>query len=257
MQIKISDDPLSDIKEDEHALEMHGPPPMRSSDANLIRGFPIFRGVSDAVFAEVTAQAVIADVPPDHVLLREGERPEYLFVLLNGLVETFSESAGKTTTLSFIRPPAAFIVAAVWLNQLQLNSARTLSASRILSIPASTVRAALGSDRGFCEAAGRELAIRYRDIFKELKNQRMRNATDRLANWLLTESQVAGASEFQIEIGKSTLAGRLGISGEHLSRAFALLREHGVETDGKTMRIDVVKLTAFANPNPLIDGSDA
>ena len=236
---------------------MHGPPPMRSSDANLIRGFPIFRGVSDAVFAEVTAQAVIADVPPDHVLLREGERPEYLFDLLNGLVETFSESAGKTTTLSFIRPPAAFIVAAVWLNQLQLNSARTLSASRILSIPASTVRAALGSDRGFCEAAGRELAIRYRDIFKELKNQRMRNATDRLANWLLTESQVAGASEFQIEIGKSTLAGRLGISGEHLSRAFALLREHGVETDGKTMRIDVVKLTAFANPNPLIDGSDA
>lgn len=236
---------------------MHGLPPMRSSDANLIRGFPIFRGVSDAVFEEVTADAVIADVPADQLLLREGERPEFLFVLLNGLVETFSQSAGKTTTLSFIRPPSAFIVAAIWLNQPQLNSARTLAVSRILTVPAVTVRAALGSDRGFCEAAGRELAIRYRDVFKELKNQRMRSATDRLANWLLTESQVAGSPEFQIQIGKSTLAGRIGISGEHLSRAFALLREHGVETDGKQMRIDTIKLTAFANPNPLIDGSDA
>ena len=230
---------------------------MRSSDANLIRGISYFSGVSDVVFEQVTAEAVIAEFPADHLLLTEGERPEFLFVLLNGLVETFSESEGKSTTLSFIRPPAAFIVAAVWMNQPQLNSVRTLSPSRILSVPAETVRHALASDRGFCEAAGRELAIRYRDVFKELKNQRMRNATDRLANWLLTESQVAGSPEFQIEIGKSVLAGRLGISSEHLSRAFAQLREHGVETDGKLMRIDPIKLAVFAKPNPLIDGSDA
>lgn len=230
---------------------------MRSSDADLIRGLPLFRGVSDALFDAVTAETAILDLPAGKALLSEGERPEFLFLLLNGLVETFSEDAGKTTTLSFLRPPAAFIVAAVWMDQPQLHSARTLARSRIVSVPANAIRAALASDRAFCEAAGRELAIRYRDVFKELKNQRLRNATDRLANWLLTESQVAGSSEFQIAVGKATLAARLGISSEHLSRAFAQLREYGVETDGKQMRIDAMKLTAFAKPNPLIDGAEA
>ncbi|MBV1700666.1 MAG: cyclic nucleotide-binding domain-containing protein [Hyphomicrobiales bacterium] len=230
---------------------------MRSSDADLIRGFALFRGISDAIFDEVTADAAILDLPPDHVLLTEGERPEHLFLLLSGLIESFSQYNGKTTTLSFLRPPAALIVAAVWMDQPQLHSARTLARSRLATLPARAVRAALATDRAFCEAAGRELSIRYRDIFKELKNQRLRNATDRLANWLLTESQVAGSDEFRIAVGKATLAARLGISGEHISRAFAQLREHGVETDGKEMRINTAKLTAFAKPDPMIDGAEA
>jgi len=35
------------------------------------------------------------------------------------------------------------------------------------------------------------------------------------------------------------------------------LREHGVETDGKQIRIDPLKLTALAKPNPLIDVAEA
>jgi CRP/FNR family transcriptional activator FtrB len=229
---------------------------MRESDTNLVRGFPLFRGVSDEVFSQVTADAQILEHPSGSMLLREGERPDFLFVLLNGLIETFAEDAGRTTTLAFIRPPASFIVAAVWMNQPQLTSARTLVPSRILTIPAPDVREALASDRDFCAAVGYEMAIRYRDVLKELKNQRMRTATERLANWLLTEAAVVGAPLFQLAIGKSTLAGRLGITGEHLSRAFVHLREYGVETDGRTIRLDPNRLASFARPNPLIDGSD-
>lgn len=225
---------------------------VRESDTSLVRGFPLFRGVSEDVVARVIANAQILDHPPGDMLLREGERPRSLFVLLNGLVETF----GGTTTLAFIRPPAAFIVAAVWMDQPQLTSARTLVPSRILTIPASEVRSALASDRGFCAALGYEMAIRYRDVLKELKNQRMRNATERLANWLLTEAVVAGVPHFQLAIGKSTLAGRLGMTSEHLSRALVQLRQHGVETEGRTIRLDPERLASFAHPNPLIDGSD-
>jgi CRP/FNR family transcriptional activator FtrB len=230
---------------------------MRESDESLIRGFPIFRGVSNVAFDQLAAVSSLADFEPGHVLLREGERPSHLFVLLNGVVETFSEHAGKKTTLSFIRPPSAFIVAAVWLDQVQLTSARVLLRSRILAIPATAVRAAIREDHSFTIAAGVELAIRYRDVMKELKNQRMRDASDRLANWLLTECQaLGGAPEFRIQIGKSALAARLGITGEHLSRSFAQLRMHGVETDGQDVRIDVDALAAFAKPDPLIDGAD-
>lgn len=229
---------------------------MRDSDRHLIRGFPLFRGVSDAVFDRVTRDAAIADVEPPQRLLTEGELPECLFVLLNGLVEAYTETAGRSTTLAFIRPPSAFIVAAVWLHQPQLTSVRVLTPSRILSIPVADVRDGLASDRAFCAALGDELAIRYRDIMKELKNQRTRSAMERLGNWLLNEARVAGSAEFDMPVGRGTLAARLGISPEHLSRAFAQLREHGVDSDGKVARIDLDRLTAFARPDPLIDGSD-
>ena len=48
---------------------MHGPLAMRSSDANLIRGFPIFRGVSDAVFEEVTAEAAAGGMTDKNLAL--------------------------------------------------------------------------------------------------------------------------------------------------------------------------------------------
>jgi CRP/FNR family transcriptional activator FtrB len=229
---------------------------MRESDRHLIRGFPLFRGVPDVVFESVMRDAVITDVDPPRRLLTEGELPQTLFVLLNGLVEAYTETGGRATTLAFIRPPSAFIVAAVWLNQPQLTSVKALARSRILAIPAADVQAALATDRAFCAALGDELAIRYRDIMKELKNQRTRSATERLANWLLAESRVAGAPGFELPVGRSTLAARLGISPEHLSRAFAQLREHGVESDGRLARIDREVLARFARPDPLIDGSD-
>lgn len=229
---------------------------MRSSDAYLVRGFPIFRGVSDAVVESVMSRSNIRDASAGEILLTEGERPQSLFVLLNGLVETYSSHADKVVTLSFIRPPTAFIVAAVWMNQPQLTSARVTIGSRLLVIPAEVVRETIASDKDFVGAIGLELAIRYRDVLRELKNQRIRSATERLANWLLVEAAVAGNDEFHLEVGKARLAARLGMSGEHLSRAFAGLRECGVAIDGNRVRIDRAKLEAIARPSVLMDGTD-
>lgn len=229
---------------------------MRTSDEHLIRGFPIFRGVSDAVFQNVIAHGEVRESPPGEVLLTEGERPEHLFVLLNGLVEAFSTHAGRTATISFVRPPAAFIVAAVWMDQPQLTSVRTVQACRVLALPAGVVRDAMARDQAFCAAVGLELAIRYRDILKELKNQRMRSAGERLANWLLTECAAHQSSVITLSVSKNLLAARLGMSVEHLSRAFNHLHEHGVQHSGNEVRVDAAALTEFARPSPLMDGSD-
>ena len=229
---------------------------MRTSDRHLIRGFPIFRGVSDGMFERLTANAEIFDSEPGDVLLTEGEAPAFLFVLLNGLVEAYSSHAGIDATLSFIRPPGAFIVAAVWTGQVQLTSVRTVQRSRVLRIPAQDVRAAIAADAAVASAVGLELAIRYRDILRELKNQRMRSATERLANWLLLEADVAGSPHFRLGIGKGLLAARLGMAGEHLSRAFAILRDHGVTVAGTEITIDRDKLADFARPSVLMDGQD-
>ncbi len=229
---------------------------MRSTDQHLIRGFPLFRGVDDDVFHRVTADALIKDWSPNETVLVEGEKPTHLFVLLNGLVEAFSNYGGKETTLSFVRPPGAFIMAAVWTDQVQLTSIRTVEKSRILQIPADAVRNGIAQDASFAKAAGLELAIRYRDILRELKNQRMRSATERLANWILLEQAITGTPSFTIPIPKTLLAARLGMTNEHLSRSLNALKDHGVTLTGATITIDREKLVAFAHPSTLMDGAD-
>ena len=108
----------------------------------------------------------------------------------------------------------------------------------------------------FAAAEGLELPIRYRDILRELKNQRIRNATERLANWLLTERSVAHEDEFALPISRALLAARLGMTAEHLSRSFAQLREHGVTLKGSKIGIDATLLEDFAKPSRLLDGTD-
>lgn len=229
---------------------------MRSSDRHLIRGFPIFRGISDAAFDRLTERAAIRECESGEVLLAEGEAPDFLFVLLNGLAEAYSQHAGASATLAFYRPPSAFIVAAVWTGNVQLTSVRTVRASRVLALPAEDVRVCIAADAATAAAIGLELAIRYRDMVRELKNQRMRSATVRLANWLLAESKVAASPVFRLEVGKGLLAARLGMANEHLSRAFAQLREHGVSVAGQEVAIDRDRLAAFAQPGLLMDGYD-
>ncbi len=103
-------------------------------------------------------------------------------------------------------------------------------------------------------SACREVATRYRDMVKELKNMKVRNAGQRLANWILTESDVLGQSSFELRIQKTILASRLGMTNAHLSRGFSTLRTHGVALRGRKIDIiDRVALQTYAHPDPLID----
>ena len=56
------------------------------------------------------------------------------------------------------------------------------------------------------------------------------------------------SSSFNITYSKRALAYELGMSPANLSRLFNVIRDHGVDLDGKTMRItDYDKLTALAH----------
>jgi CRP/FNR family transcriptional activator FtrB len=231
---------------------------MRDADAEIVRALPLFRGMQQAHFQTLIGAGYLQRFPQRVVLLHEGQRPDFLHVLVEGAVEFFSASRGRETTLSFLMPPGAFILAAVVLDQLYLKSARTMEGSMVVLIPAEGVRDVFNKDPAFARAVVAELALRYRGLVKDLKNQRLRSGLERLANWILAHNEKVGRpGSFRLTIEKKALANLLGMRPENLSRSIAELADLGVRVDGaKVTIVDIEALTEFARPDPLIDAAN-
>jgi len=229
---------------------------MRQSDIKVVRGLPLFRDMADAHFQSLT-QAALLQKFPDHVtLIREGELPDFLHILIEGEVELFAEWDGHGTTIDLLHPVTTFILAAVIRDEVQLKSARTVMPSRILMIPAPLVREVFGRDSAFARAIVDELAARYRSMVRILKDQKLRSGTERLANWILEEDRRQGGhGRIVLTHDKRTLSSRLGMTPENLSRNLAGLSSHGVTGGGREIVIsDHEALRSWAKPDSLIDG---
>ena len=228
---------------------------MRTEQRQQVRSLPLFKNVSDAHFAELIDTGLLQRLPAGVTIVQEGELPDFLHVVIDGMVELFARHDEHETTLDIIQPMSTFILAAAVRDEVYLKSARTLVPTQVLMIPADVVRRIFDKDPFFARAVVDELAVRYRTIVRALKNEKLRTSAERLANWILQESvRQGGAREINLRLDKRTIASYLGMTPENLSRNLALLTKHGVRSLGARLIIeDSAALRRFAKLNPLID----
>lgn len=228
---------------------------MRPEEIEEMRRLPLFEGV-DAAHTEALLRVSFLQRFPAYVeLAREGEPADFLHVVVDGQVEVFSAYRDRETTVSVLGPGHSFIVAAVVLDRIYLKSARSLTAARVLLIPAAAVRQVFAADAAFSRALTLELAYAYRGLVKELKNQKLRSGLERLANWLLAyDAETGSQGHFTLPFEKKVLASRLGMAPEVLSRFFASLGPYEVSVRGSNVEIrDVAALRKLAKPAATID----
>lgn len=229
--------------------------PMREVELERVRALPLFSGCSDDTFRHVTGGAFLQRFPAGTTLLLEGDQVDFLYVLLDGVVELEGTWNDKETTLAILKPVSTFILAAVVLDTDGLMSARTLERSDILMLSGDAIRRAMQEDASFGFAVAQELAGCYRGVVRTLKNQKLRGGLERLANYLITQRlRQGGDPTFTLPHEKRVLASLLGMTPENLSRAFATISDYGVEVHGPKVTITrPVVLERLAKPDPLID----
>jgi CRP/FNR family transcriptional activator FtrB len=226
---------------------------LRPHELDQLRGLPLFREMQAEHFDRLLDAALLQQFPSGVVLIHEGTRADFLHLLIDGHVEIFTEQGDTEWGISLIKPVSTFILAAVVAEQTYLNSARTLSPSRILLIPASRVRSLFDQDVAFARSVANELALAYRGAVKKLKGYMARSTIERLANWILTEA-TSESGPVVIPFDRGTLASHIGTSRESLSRNLAFLNEHGIRVRGREIIIDNrPQLEALARPQQLID----
>jgi len=210
----------------------------------------------DPQFFDHLLEAALLQQFPSHVdLIQQGQEADFLHVLVDGMVEIFTEHDGTEWGIALIEPVSTFILAAVVGDQLYLNSARTIRPSRILLIPAQRLRSVFEQDLAMARIVARELALAYRGTIKKLKGYLGRSSVERLANWILTAAGKDPApAHIVLPFDRGTLASHIGTTRENLSRNLAQLTEHGVRVRGREIVIDHPELLeAFARPRQLID----
>jgi CRP/FNR family transcriptional regulator, transcriptional activator FtrB len=230
---------------------------LRADDIEALRALPVLAGIQESTFKRIIVPSFIQSFPQGTTLIEERAPSDFLFFLMQGRVAMSAAWEGNDTIIEVLEPVTAFILAAVLSDRVSLQTATTLQPSRLLMVPASLVRDLMSEDSGFMRSVVCELADAYRRTVKELKNHKLRTSTERLANWLLDTASKNRGAAFSLPFEKRILAGRLGMTPENLSRAFATLSAHGVSINGSFVEIQSADLLAdFAKPSLMMDASD-
>ncbi len=222
-----------------------------------LRVVPMFERLDAELLGRINAITDLVKVAPGVELCRQGAFPDRLHILLDGQV-TLSGAAsdGTLAVVEVVHPAAHFVLAAVLKELPYLMSAHAVTPSRLLLLDAAALRALLEQAPPLALALMRAEAQDFRAMVRQVRDLKLRSAAQRLGCYLLAlvRDPTVQTADLRLPFDKGLLAARLGCRQENLSRAFATLRAHGVETHGARVLLhDIRRLREFAVPDELVD----
>jgi CRP/FNR family transcriptional activator FtrB len=211
---------------------------LRSSDLPLIRRSRLFSQLGEAELKAMLASCFVQELPKDAVPCRQNDKPEFLHIVLSGSVGLFGESSREEMLVEFFGPGDVFILPAVLLDAPYLMTGRLLEAGRVLFWPAATFRDHMRTNGALAHGASLLLSSYWRTLVGQIKDLKLLTAVERLSAMLLALApRQHGAVTVPLPGGRRLIAGRLGITPQSLSRAFAALRPLGVSGNGRSITI--------------------
>jgi CRP/FNR family transcriptional activator FtrB len=223
----------------------------------ILHAVPMFGRLDADLLGRINAITDLVEVAPGAALCRQGAMPDRLHILLDGQVALSGTAPdGTSAVVEVVRPVAHFVLAAVLTELPYLMSANPVTPSRLLELEAAALRALLEQAPPLALALMRAEAQDFRAMVRQVRDLKLRSAAQRLGCYLLAlvADPTAQSADLRLPFDKGLLAARLGCRQENLSRAFASLRAHGVETHGARVLLhDIARLREFAVPDDLAD----
>lgn len=218
---------------------------------------PLFRALSESTRTALLRATMTHSVAAGTVLFEQGVVPNFQIVVMSGSVQLFGRSIDQREVLiEVVRAPDLVIPAAVVSGAPYLMQARVPEPSRFLLIQAETFRTAVAADPRLAHAVLIGLAEQFRQMVRQIKNLKLRSATQRVGCYVLALSTRQGTPDRAVlPYEKHLIASELGITRESFSRALASLERFGTRVEGQRITIlDRVRLAVECKPDPLIDG---
>ncbi|MBB5042692.1 Crp/Fnr family transcriptional regulator [Shinella fusca] len=183
--------------------------------------------------------AVIGNLPARQILFREGEPADMLHCVLSGYVRLYKlDPDGREADVELYGPGDLIGASALLDGSRYAVTAQAAEPSLIARFDLKRVREIASRRTDLCTALANALSAQLSRVFASLADDRLHTAPQRVARYLLSHCAPDGrAVSFRLPYQKSLLAGKLGLAPEALSRAFSLLRNHGVNVRGRLVQI--------------------
>lgn len=215
---------------------------MSNIDPDRVRQVHFFSVLDEAQFHRVLESTRTVRLGENERLFDHGQPAERFYLVIRGQIKLFRVSEeGNEKIIEIIRPGQLFAEAVMFmLRQRYPVHATALSPTLLYSFDNGTFLDLLRSSNTLCLTLLGMLSMRLHYHVNEIDKLTLQNATLRVVGYLLEQlpDPRAGAAVIELAAPKHSIASRLSITPETLSRILNGLARDGVlQLHGKTIAI--------------------
>lgn len=215
------------------------------SAAALLAAVQLFAGVSPEAIAALAERSVWHCVDEGEMLFTAGQRLSGLFVLASGRLQLDS-TRGRSRGSEAVMPGRTVCEECVFADQAVQARATAASGCELLEIPRWVLASHLEQDPAMALMMLASLSARVQELTREIRRRERPQARERLVDYLLQQGGAAeGSADFTLNVRKASIAAKLRVTPEHLSRLLRELRVEGLVRVDK-QRISVPDVTRLA-----------
>lgn len=202
-----------------------------ADDLDVVRRINVFRGIKPLVFERLIAPAVTLAFKSGDTVFRQGDPATAFFIVVDGWIKLYHITAsGDEAVIHVLTKGDSFAEAVAFTGQCYPAAAEAVSEARVVRIPAAHIIKCIRDTPDIALVMIASTSMHLHHLVEQVAQLKIQSAVQRVAEFLASLCPPGkGACTIALPYDKILIAGRLGITPESLSRAFAKLKSAGVE----------------------------
>jgi CRP-like cAMP-binding protein len=218
---------------------------------------PFVREFAPAIRSALLEDARTQTFQKGERIHRAGEIPDRLCVVLSGMVELCGTMRDPGCGVLMLAHGDLIFPMAVLHREPCLTSVTALTRSRLLMLSGKVVERQAVSQPEVGAALARVMGAQWRMAVRHIIDLKSRSAAERLTAFLLKFVDYSEDEIVELPFTKTTLAARVGVSRETLSRIIQVVAANGIVLRGSQIVVrDRRKAEKFCGPEPYVRRSE-
>jgi CRP-like cAMP-binding protein len=222
---------------------------LTTGDLQIITRVAVFRGLKAETVQHIIAPATAVMLRPQEWIMRQDDPATAFFIVIDGWVKLYrSTPSGDETIIDIMTKGDSFAEPVAFTGNRYIATAEAVSEARVGRIPADHLVRCIRDSPDIALAMIASISQHMHYLVQQVEQLKTQSGIQRVAEFLASLSLAEhGYCALVLPYDKILIAGRLGLTPESLSRAFARLRTIGVVVDASHVIVnDVAKLRQLA-----------
>ena len=222
---------------------------LTAGDLQVISRVAVFRSLKPETVQHIIAPATAIMLRPHQIIMQQDDPATAFFIVIDGWVKiSRTTQSGGETVIDMMKNGDSFAEAVAFSGGRYIATAEATQVARVARIPADHLIRCIRESPDIALAMIASTSQRMHYLVQQVEHLKAQSGVQRVAEFLASLSLAEqGRCALALPYDKILIAGRLGLTPESLSRAFAKLRGVGVTINASQVNVrDIVELRRIA-----------